>query len=174
MNQKHLFLLPLFWFFCFTLYADSAPCWTCQGTGKYNNLCLTCFGTGNQIQLQYYNYLGRMMPRSVYVRCLTCGGTGRQWGNCLVCKGLGVIFSSSIEGGGSGRNNNDTIRKSSPQPPPVSSTKCKLCNGYGQMFGGYSADYTGNAIKTWCDICNGDRDPHYHKKCISCNGTGYK
>lgn len=55
-----------------------------------------------------------------------------------------------------------------------SSSVCTLCNGSGQHFKASSPDYTGNATKKWCSICNANMYPHYHSKCPSCNGKGRK
>ena len=51
---------------------------------------------------------------------------------------------------------------------------CTYCNGTGQILAGWSTDYTGTSVRTWCVICNESRYPHYHKTCTSCNGTRFQ
>ncbi len=54
---------------------------------------------------------------------------------------------------------------------------CRYCNGTGQTKGRivYAPDYTGNAVRVWCDICGSSMYPHSHidTMCKVCHGKGY-
>jgi DnaJ-class molecular chaperone len=84
---------------------------------------------------------------------------------CSMCGGVGVITVYP-------RSGYEYQERDTEPAPSKSTSACTLCNGTGKMFGGYAPEYTSSTTKKWCDICNKADYPHYHKKCISCDGTG--
>ena len=63
--------------------------------------------------------------------------------------------------------------RNKPPERKIVRKQCSLCKGKGECFKGDSFDYTGNATKSWCSICESYRYPHYHSSCPSCSGKGY-
>ena len=165
-------------------------CSLCSGTGKF--MCADCYGQGKWTQF----YMGRANTAI----CAKCRGTGKT--TCEYCGGTGIkddarfqaVFaqkqavlnanqarlnanqvmldanqaridarSAAMTGGGS----------SSRSSTSKSISSCSLCNGTGQMMGDDTTDYTGRGyVSTWCSICQASKQPHSHKKCISCGGRG--
>jgi DnaJ-class molecular chaperone len=178
MNKKiyMVVFLAIVFSFCLNVYADTVQCSICGGSGKSYGMCPVCYGTGTQIQMQYYNYMGRLMPRAVYVKCYSCGGSGRGISNCMACGGIGYITFYPTPGGmdGGGFNNNNDIEpapKSSPAPSSPKFDTCMTCYGTGncQICGGdglSDSPYTGDYNYRKCSACNGTG------KCWKCKGTG--
>lgn len=142
-------------------------CPICSGTGRIQALNpMYGMGAADSIRYGYRN----TTPMYTMQICYMCNGLGKTITNTYVdpnslsSKGSsGGSSSSSSSGGSSGGGGGRSTTLS----------KHAFCNGTGQVFGGYSADYTGNSISTWCDICQANKYPHYHTKCTGCNGTGY-
>jgi hypothetical protein len=141
---------------------STSRCPICSGTGRIQALD-PMYGINRANDIRYGNYY---TPRYTSQICYMCNGAGSTTTTTYVPP----VNSSSGSSGGSSSGSSSSPSYSSGGG---SRSKHSFCNGTGQTFGGYSADYTGNSIQTWCDICQERKYPHYHQKCTGCNGTGY-
>jgi len=97
--------------------------------------------------------------------CWNCKRAG-----CTYCYNAGYTFMhiDAVPVAPTSRNyNND---ENSPSDNRQSSVSCNYCKGTGiDPYPTHAPDYTGKQkTQEYCNICNAYKDPHYHKKCLSC------
>ena len=161
-------------------------CIICQETGK--RPCMMCAGRGSQMHfagaMGMVNRPCAFCSGTAKTKCSACSGTKKvpcatcrkDWwdaqfiNNQMIIDSNQAIIDSNnarLNSRGSGGGGSSSGSRSR------SSSSCNLCNGTGKYLGDYRTDYSGNGyVKSWCSICQQTMEPHSHKKCPSCGGSG--
>ncbi|MBQ7878691.1 MAG: hypothetical protein IJ319_04435 [Bacteroidaceae bacterium] len=147
-------------------------------------LCRNCFGTGNIISNPMYG---------AKISCYYCGGLG----HCTQCNNNGMISFERIitipvynvnnrnnnthdEHSGYSQQNhiNNSVPSNATHNNETNSSKiCTHCDGNGEVIQNIrTSNGPDGPRKEFCSICNRNfyNTRHVHRKCVYCQGKGYR